>query len=379
MSTDKLRVLHMTDILAYDSGVASVILNFIEGLDETKVQSDVAVTKKGDSGLYRKVEEKGGQVHELPPITLSGTGTYKKALEILLSEESYDIIHGHVANSGFLYFPIAKRAGIHHRIIHSHNSRGSDSPIKAVRNQFLNRNLSTLANHFFACSTEAGDYLFADKVPSEDVVVFPNGINTEKFAFSSTVRSNQRQLLGAEDVTIVIGHVGRMAAQKNQVFLLRAFAAYHRTIPDSLLCVLGDGPLKEDLIRQAENLNITQAVRFMGVQANPSPYYQAFDQFWMPSLFEGLPVSALEAQAAGLPCLLSDTVSRETNVSGFCSFFSTETPRAVENWAESAMDTGLNHAREDGALLLKKAGFDVFSEGKRLTEVYEIISSIEEI
>lgn len=378
MSNDKIRVLHMTDILSYGAGVSSVILSFIEGTDETRILSDVAVTKEGDLPLYEKVEKKGGKVHTLPPITLYPKD-YKSALKDLLTTEKYDILHGHVANSGFMYFPIAKEAGISHRIIHSHNSRGSDVPLKALRNQFLNRNLPTFANHFFACSTEAGEFLFGDKIPKGEMVIFPNAIDTDKFAFSADRRAIERHKLGVSDSTMVIGHVGRMAPQKNQVFLLRAFAAFHRTLPDSILCLIGEGPLQQDLINQAENLNITSAVRFLGVQQNTAPFYQSFDQFWMPSLFEGLPVSALEAQAVGLPCLLSDSVSFETNVTGFVSFFSTESPRAVENWAESALEIGRNHARQDGERLIKKSGYDIHIEGKRLTSLYEEIATINEL
>lgn len=376
MENKKVRVLHMTDILSYSAGVSSVILNFIEGTDETRISSDVAVTKEGDAPLYRQIERRGGAVHQLPPISLTSTNAYRSALKTLLEKESYDIIHGHVANSGFLYFPIAKEAGIHHRIIHSHNSQGSDVPLKALRNRFLNRNLYRLANHFFACSKDAGQFLFGSNVPEEDIVVLPNAIDTAKFAYNASIRNEQRKLLGATDHTFIIGHVGRMVPQKNQIFLLRAFAALHQTIPDSILCIIGEGTLKEDLLRQAENLNLTNAVHFLGLQSNPSPFYQAFDQFWLPSLFEGLPVSSLEAQAAGLFCLLSDTISKESNVSGFCSYFSTENPRAVENWAEAAMDIGKNNARIDGALFLKQRGYDLYDEGKRLSTLYEEISLI---
>lgn len=376
----KIRILHLTDLLAYNSGVTSVLLNFLEGLSfDANIQCDIAVFREGDKALYKKVESFGGTVYELPPIELFNTHGFKTELSALFEAYSYDIFHLHAANAGFLSFPIADDAGVHHRIIHSHNSQGADSPIKAARNRFLNRNLTVLANHYFACSQEAGSFLFGDKIKSDELVLFPNAIDIHRFSFSEETRKRERELLHIEPSTQVIGHVGRMAEQKNQLFLLEAFAKYHEHCPDSILLLVGDGPLKEALEKKVTVLSLQNAVRFLGTISDPSYLYQAFDQFWLPSLFEGLPVSAIEAQTAGLPCLLSNAISSETNVADLCHQFSTESADSVENWVEAALSIGRNFSRADASHFVQTAGYDIHEQGKRLAEIYRSIANIQEV
>lgn len=367
---EAIKVLHILDHLTDGSGVSRVVSNYIKWQDDPLTKQDVAVYGKIDLDLLKTVRDKGGQVYALPPVSIADFRSYQTAFSQLIRDRDYDVVHGHIANAGFLYLPLAKKANIPLRIIHAHNAAGSDVLWKRLRNRFFEIPLPCWANCLVACSDKAADYLFTSNKARESVFFLPNAIDTEVFRFQATMREHIRSKWGVSEDTVCIGHIGRFVPQKNHFFLIEAFDQYHRHCRNSRLFLIGEGPLEMKIRRQIKDRRLIDHVVLLGKQENTSQFYQGFDLFWLPSCFEGLPLVAVEAQSAGLPCLLSDKITKMAALTSATQFASIEN---AEDWAETA----IHHHRQCESIMREFAwleiveqGYDIQSQGRQLTAFY---------
>lgn len=286
--------------------------------------------------------------------------------------EGYDAIHLHTSIwRGFLIEEIAMELKVPRVIVHSH-STGVDDKNKAERNKLLkiheeykNSFDMSKATDVCACSNLAADWLFGPQIPREKIKIMPNAIEVEKYRFCPHLRDIIRNKLGIDD-RIVIGNVGRYSYQKNQEFLIRAFAKAFKNNRRLFLILIGQGELQSDLEELASKLAVGDAVMCMSWQEHVEEYLQAMDVFCLPSHFEGLPISAIEAQAAGLPCYISDTVTIEVAITELVTFL----PLIEEEWQGVFEGINLNKYRECFDCEITKKGYDIRQEISVFKDLY---------
>lgn len=310
--SDNVKVLQVLDFINYNSGVSAVVTNYFFQMDPQRVQCDFLLYEMPEEAWTARLTVAGAKVYATGKPSGRSMAEYERNVKDFFRQHAkdYDIVHVHIPNAAFNVLRYAKKYGIKVRILHSHNARGADGAVKKIRNYLLNQWGIRYANQYFACSVKAGNYLFGEKRCGQ-LVVLPNAIRLERYAFDEKKQKIIRESLGVKEHELLLGHIGRFAEQKNHEGLLKIFAETRRQGMDTKLVLLGDGELREKTGQLAEELGIKDQVLFAGVVANVPDYLSAMDIFLLPSLYEGLPVVCVEAQAAGLPCLISDQVTRE--------------------------------------------------------------------
>ena len=345
-------------------GVGTVMLNYQKYIDAGKVQMDYLIFGDEPEQFDEGVKALGSQVFLYPALSGSQMGRTKAYLEEFFSAHAleYDVVHLHAPTIAFLAFPIVAKYGIKHRIVHSHATLYAESRIKAIRNHILWALAKGKITDRIGCSKAAGDFLFG----KEEFIVLKNSIAYEDFLYNEKVRKQIREQEGAEE-KLIVGNAGRFSLQKNQTFLIEIFAKIKELHPNSVLWLLGDGELRTEIEEKIKAFGLESSVKLFGMVSNPKDYYQAMDVMVMPSLFEGLPMVGVEAQASGLPCVFADTITREVDVVG-CPYISLEA--STEEWAKAAITVAKLGKRRSYPAELDELGFNIKLEAKRLEELY---------
>jgi len=298
---------------------------------------------------------------------------YRNTLS-LLRDGGYDCvhIHGDVAYLLLIFARAARKAGVKRIILHSHAAGvdGGSRRLKAALHRLCRGGLLRCATDFAACSDRAAAWMYPG-LDANRVKMVVNGIEVERFAWNPAVRQRIRDELRLGDA-FVVGHVGRFAFQKNHAYLLQAFAAMRRRIPNARLLLVGEGMLFDEIRAQAERLGLAGDVIFYGASYDVSGLMQAMDLFALPSHFEGLPVSGVEAQAAGLPVLFSDRITRQAGLTGDVRFLPID-DAAADKWGEAARDVaeGAERDRARGCEAVRKAGFTIQDTVRAFLALYE--------
>lgn len=295
-------------------GAESFVMNLYRKIDKSKVQFDFVkhITHKGV--FEDEIHQMGGKVYQCPRYTGKNHFAYCKWWNNFFEEHpEYHVIHGHVRSTAAIYLKIANNHGLV-TIAHSH-STSNGSGVSAMVKDLMQLPIRNTADYLFACSDRAGEWLFGKKATKKpNYQMIPNGIDLSRFAFDEKKRFQMRKELFIDETALVLGHVGRMTEPKNHKFLLQLFAKYHSENPNSKLLLVGDGELYEEVKQQCKQLKIADDTIMVGSKTNTEDYYQAMDAFLFPSLWEGLGIVAIEAQANGLPCLVSENIPREALV-----------------------------------------------------------------
>ena len=363
-----IRVLHVFGKIGL-GGAESRIMDLYRNMDRERVQFDFLVHSEPDrtgkkcptSDELMSVREPdyfdsaitqmGGRIYAVPRFCGTNLADYRRALDEFFRahQGTWKVVQGHMTSTAAIYLPIARKYGA--GITCSHvRSGGTDPGLKGVMTNLLRRPLQKekTVDFRFTCTEDAGRKVYGDAlVDAGKVRVIPNAINVEKFAFTPQVRETLRKELHLENA-VVIGHVGRFHYAKNHEYLLRVFGEFVRMVEDDekneyamlhglplRLMLLGEGELMEDSRKLADELHISQNVMFMNNRSNVSAYYQAMDYFCFPSRYEGLPGTVVEAQAAGLQCLISDAITEEVDLTELVSRMSIELP--PRKWAEKIL------------------------------------------
>ena len=294
-----IRILHIVTYMGR-GGLETMLMNYYRAIDRTKIQFDFLTHRDFRADYDDEIEALGGRIYHLPSLN-PFSKTYLRALDRFFSEHpEYRIVHSHLDCMSAVPLKAAKKHGIPVRIGHAHNS-SQPKDAKYLLKLLYKRLIARHATQLFACSDEAGRWMFG----GAEFRVLNNAIDAGKYAFDAAVRRAVRRELGISEDALVVGHVGRFDPQKNHSFLLNIFAE----MPDgTLLLLVGDGVLRHKVEQQAEALGVRDRIIFAGVRSDVHRLLQAMDVFLFPSLFEGLGIVAVEAQAAGLPCLISDGV-----------------------------------------------------------------------
>lgn len=342
-------------------GIESFLYNILINMDNTRSQVDIIVTKMGESIFTQPLKEHGIRFYELSGCRHSIIKN-QKCLMMFLKENKYDVIHLNVFQGVSLrYLRIAQIAGIPIRIAHSHNTdlrQSSTRLLKMLLHRIAVNKYTQYATELWACSESAAKFMFSTAELSRRKYQFiPNGIDTKRFQFDAEERISVRKKLGLQD-DLVIGNVGRLCYQKNQMFLLDVFAEVCRRHPQSRLLLVGDGETKEALMYKASRLKVSDKVIFYGVSDCVEKLFLAMDVFVFPSKFEGLGIVALEAQASGLPTICSSHVPDEACVMNkLC--YKLSLLDGVKSWSDAILEGQRSQEqRASYAGLVREAGFD---------------------
>jgi len=357
------RILYVHGSTMNRGGTEAYMMNYYRNFDREQLQVDFAVHGFCAGAWDDEIRAMGGRIIHLPVKSKDPIGNVR-ALRKLLSSGEYRVVHAQLDAMNSLVLKIAKSCGIPVRISHSHNTAvQTANPLKQLLNEMARRQIPRVATHLFACSEPAGTWLYGN----HPFRIIPNAIDLGRFAFDPQKRSALRTALEIPEEALVLGHVGRFNAQKNHTFFVPLLKALLERDDRYRLVLVGEGPLKEPLRKLAEQEGVAHAIRFVDACSNVQDYYSVFDVFCLPSLFEGLPVVGLEAQAAGLPLLVSDTVSEELNLTGNVTFLPITEGEAC--WVRQL--TGGIPVRDPGAAgKLREAGYDIREAARMLQDWY---------
>lgn len=372
MTNAPIRVLQVVPSLNRSAGVARVVYNWNRFHNESRVHFDFLHHSSRNGILMHnerydeELETTGSKVYTVNYAADDLRRFMREVHEVFEKVgSSYDIVHCHMPNSAFCVLREAELAGIKHRVLHSHLNNSSDKFLHRLRNVPLNAIGKHYATDRIACSEDAGHFLFG----SQPFTVINNGIPLEQFAYSLESRERLRAELGIGHIDPVIGCVGRFVKQKNFPFAIRVFAKFHEAFPDGKMLILGDGDNRDELKKTIMTEHLSDAVILAGVREDINKLYSVMDVFFMPSLYEGLPVSAVEAQAAGLPCVYSDKVPKETDITGTGAFVSLD--NGVEQWV-NVLTAALNGGRlMKNPILLERQGYSAKTNAELLMQHYE--------
>ncbi len=361
---DIARVLYVNGGLMNRGGVESYMMNYYRHFDRTRLQVDFMVHQAGGYGYYdEEILSLGGRIIALPQKSRHPL-QYARRLREELSRGTYRVVHTHMDAMGAWPLKVAGECGVPVRIAHSHNTRHlTANPLKVRLLEYARRHVNRYATHRMACSRMAGEWLFGP----EPFTVVPNAIEVERFVFDARARAEVRAEYGIGEGDFLIGHVGRFDRQKNHAFMIDFFARVHASHPRARLLLVGGGELQPEAMRQVERLGLEGAVVMAGVRSDAWRLYSAFDLFVLPSLFEGLSVAAVEAQANGLPCLLSDQMTQETRLTPHAWFL----PLDGQAWAERCGElaaAGAAHVQYDAGSYPEE--YNIEKAAVRLQQTY---------
>lgn len=373
-----IRILHVLGGTGL-GGAESRIMDLYRQMDREEIQFDFlvhssAVKRAGDDASGREpqfydeeIRNMGGQIYVLPKFKVYNYFAYRNAVRVFFANHhEYRVVQGHMTSTASIYLPIAKRAGVPVTVAHS-RSAGVGKGLKAIATKILRKNLYRKTDYCFACSEAAGIDAFGQAwVNSGNVKIIHNAVDAEKFVYQPEMRAAARKRLGIEN-KLVLGHVGRFNFPKNHPYLIEVFAALYALKKDVVLLLLGDGEDKAKIERKCEELGIKEHVLFMGNQRRPEDYYQVFDFFLLPSFYEGLPGVLVEAQAAGLKCIVSDKVTKEAQATDLVTYMSIEQP--AEAWAKEILQQA-DYDRRNTYQEIVQSGFDVKAQAKIYRNFY---------
>lgn len=364
-----IRVLHVIGIMNR-GGAESMIMNLYREIDRTKVQFDFVEHSNEKAIFDDEIEKLGGRIYRCPRFIGENFFSYKKWWDKFFKKEGkeYQIVHGHIGSTAAIYLKCAKKEG-KYTIAHSHSS-GTDHSLHSLLYSLISYNTRHIADYFFGCSMVAGIDRYGRKVVENigKFKVLPNAIDIEEYTYSLKKRMNVRNELGYSQNELIIGHVGRMTAEKNHTFILDIFRCICELKSDVRLLFVGDGKLREALKQKTIDLGLEQNVCFTGVRSDVNCLMQAMDVFVFPSIFEGLPVTMVEAQASGLPCVISNKVPNECIITeGLVTIKSLED--SPKEWAKHILSR-VNVPRIDTSNEVRKHGFDIKETSKWLEKFY---------
>lgn len=368
VSGDKaLRVLHVLFSMNR-GGAEAMLMNYFRNIDREKVRFDFLLAYQETNDYEEEIYQLGGRIYRTAPLTATGFFQYIKSVNTFFKRHTYAIVHAHVSSYGSIALFLAKKHQTRVRICHSHNA-SSGSGIKGLLRSIPQFFFVQQGTDFFSCGKEAADWLYGTAFcKQKEIRILNNAIDVKNYTYHVGVRNEIRRLLSIKDEAVVVGHVGRFNRQKNHDFLLDIFQSVKKQCNEAILLLIGDGILRSRIEKKAEDMGLADSVIFTGVVSNVPDYLQAMDIFLFPSLFEGLSVALIEAQAAGLKIITSTTVDGETSLTDLITYIPLEKP--ASEWAREVLEIGNVYERRDTFNEIEKACYDIKSQSKWLETFY---------
>ena len=354
------RVLHIVTNMDR-GGLETMLMNYYRHMDREKIQFDFLEHRRDRAAYDDEIESLGGRIFRLPRLNPLSSDYFHALNAFFAAHPEYRIVHSHLDCMSAYPLCAAKNAKVPVRIAHAH-STSQDRNWKLVFKLISKKLISLYTTDLFACSADAGEWMFGTK----DVHILPNAIDIERYAFNLLIRNQTKKALGLDDA-FVIGHVGRFSAVKNHSFLTDVFAQIKRQEPNSKLLLVGAGSEMQAVQQKVKALGLGADVIFTGVRNDVANLMQAMDVFVFPSLYEGLGIVLIEAQAAGLPCVVSDTIPQEAYLTDLVT--AEKLSSSVEKWAEKILKKR-DFPRTDRRDEIAAHGFDITTEAVKLQEFY---------
>lgn len=357
-----IRIIHVVTYMGR-GGLETMIMNYYRHMDRSKIQFDFLVHRDFRADYDDEIEALGGRIFRIPRL-IPWSSQYHCALNNFLGNHpEYKIIHVHQDCLSSVILKAAKRNDIPVRIAHSHNSN-QDRNLKYPIKLYYKRKIPAYATHLFACGKEAGDWMFGNGASYH---ILNNAIDARRYTFNLETRAQVRNQLQIDCSSLVIGHVGRFRLQKNHTFLIDIFAEVKKRKPNSILLLVGDGKHQLEIQKKVQSLGIENSVIFTGSRSDVPDLMQAMDCFVFPSLYEGLPVTLIEAQAAGLPCIISENVPTDCVKTSLV--YPLPLSKSPELWANKILEAN-QLPRQNTSKQIIDSGFDINTNAEWLQNFY---------
>lgn len=360
-----MKILHITSSLD-GGGIARLLYDYcVRMLPD--ISFDFAITSETKGMLEDELISYGCKVYHIPQVR-KGIFRHCKALEQIMRDGKYDIIHDHGDYRSLFSLIVAKKAGVQNRIVHSHLAFVPETFVKRIERSIITKLVVYLSTHLMACGEDAAKWMWGEKLfEAGKVTIMPNAIITDTFLFNQEKRNTLRKELGLEN-NYVIGNVARFSYQKNHDFLLDIFKDIVTYKKDARLLLIGDGELKDDVVKKAKQLEVYDKILFLGTINNVSDYLNAMDVFVLPSRFEGLGIVYIEAQANGLKCFATENVVPiEANVCNMIEYLSED--MSSKQWADEIIKSNMQRLENPKTFIVQR-GYDINNAVKKIKEIY---------
>lgn len=383
----KIKVLVLITVMDR-AGAETIMMNYLKNIDREKIQMDFMINRQGKADYESEIKKLGSKIYYISPIKPGSIIKYKKEFrQFLQKHPEYTIIHSNLEERSCFPLKIAKEMGIKTRIVHAH-SVPKKQGIKQLQRIWCKKQLKGTYTHMFACSEGPARWLFGKNVQcitmedavknvaKNSVIIMRNAVDTEKFVYRENIRKQQRKNLKVSDDTLVVGHIGRLVPEKNQLKLIEIFGNVNNQRPDSRLLLIGGGKSKREqkykkqVQKKIKEYGLESKVRWLGVRDDIDKLLHAIDVLVMPSTSEGFPVTLVEAQALGTREVVSDVIDYKVNVTEELQYQALDGD--VEDWANKIIS--FSHTtldREKMHQMVKDKGFDIKDNAKQLEAFYE--------
>lgn len=355
-----LRVLQVVTYMGR-GGLETMIMNYYRNIDRSKIQFDFLVHRQEEAAYDKEILSLGGHIYRMPVLN-PFSKAYFSSLDSFFKKHRYNIVHSHLDCMSAYPLKIAQKNGVSVRIAHSHN-KSQDKNLKYPIKLLSKRLIPKYATHLFACGKEAGYWMFNGK----PYTILNNAIDAQMYTYNEQIRNEVREELNLTNDNFVIGHVGRFNPQKNHGFIIDVFNAVYKRDENARLVLVGSGDGQQAIEDKVKRLGLSDAVLFLGSRGDVNRVLQAMDVFLFPSLYEGLPLSIIEAQAAGLPCIISDNVPDECIKTDRVFRYSLGEP--ADFWADKIFEA-LKISKKDTLSEIVASGFDIKENSRKLEDFY---------
>ena len=345
-------------------GLESYVMSIYRRIDREQLQFDFLNYYARDLAFEDEIKRLGGRVFRVPMKRESIREHYRFLNHIFCSAQYIGVyLQCNRKLESLDTVRLAKKYGVKHRVIHSHNSTQQTVPfIQNIRIMITEKTMDHYITDYFACSDEAGKWMFGDR----NYTVIKNSVDTKLFRYDELRRNAIREKYGIDDM-FVLGSVGRLEYQKNPEYLVEIFKDVHARNPRTAFLHLGNGPQKEDINNQLKKYGLEDCFFLLGNQDNVSDYMNAMDAFLLPSRYEGFPIVLVEAQATGLPCFVADNITLSCNLSGNMKFLPID--GVNESWSKEILSSKTND-RSAGVEIIKKAGYDIYDLTNQIQDYF---------
>lgn len=363
--TNPIRILHVFGRLNM-GGAQSMIMNIYRTIDRKKIQFDFVIHTENKCDFEDEIIALGGKIYRVPRYSaLTHFDYISRWNQLLTSNKTHKIIHGHMRSTASIYLFIAKKNNLI-AISHSH-STSSGSGFSKIVKKIYQFPLRYISNYMIACSIDAGKWLYGQNIEKDKrFYILKNGIATEDFVFDNDLRIIKRTELNLTN-EFVVGHIGRFHHSKNHIKLLKIFKEIKQREKNASLLLIGDGELRKKIEKKARELNIYDSVIFTGSKNPVSAYYHAMDVFVLPSLYEGLGIVAIEAQASGLPVVASSNVPDEAKITK--EYRRLALTKSSKRWAEFILQYK-DISRKNNLKIVKDSGYDIDETSEWISRFY---------
>lgn len=366
-----IRVLMIMDNLSIDTGVASIVINIYKKIYKKQIKIDFLVCKKTNVSYEKLVLNNGSNIFYCGnPLSLKTFFSSIKNIKMFFKNNSseYDIVHLHSPTLALFTLKYAKKYGIKNRIVHSHSTMMSLNRIKTLISNYLISKIPKYANYFWSCSTEAANFLYGENFcKNNHIELIKNAVDEKKFGYNEEIVRKYKKQYKIDDNKIVISHISNFSPIKNHSFIVEVIRELINENKNFYFFFIGDGPTKVKVEKQLKKFGIYENCIFTGRIKNVEDYLMISDVVILPSIREGLPVSIVEAQAAGLPCIVSESITKEVDT-GSVLFL----PLQVEKWVKSLKETKKLTLEErfTNKRKFNNSSFNLDKESKKIEKIY---------